>query len=261
MLDTLLDWDNLTLLFYIGMRMTGFVAFSPFFARSGVPMPFRTGLIVMFTLVVWSAYDGPVPAPGSILELAVRLLLELLVGLALNLVIRFFFYIPDQAGELVDTQMGLSMARSYDPGSQASSTVTANLLSQMMLVLFFVCSGHVTLIRLVLDSGDLMPFGTAALGGRLADRCLTLFTECVLLAVKMGFPILGAELMGQVGMGVLMKVIPQINVFAINIELKVVIGLAMLSMMMGPISSYLLEAESYLLTQIKDLLWLMSQGG
>ena len=79
--------------------------------------------------------------------------------------------------------------------------------------------------------------------------------------MKMGFPILGAELMGQVGMGVLMKVIPQINVFAINIELKVVIGLAMLSMMMGPISSYLLEAESYLLTQIKDLLWLMSQGG
>ena len=54
---------------------------------------------------------------------------------------------------------------------------------------------------------------------------------------------LAAELLGQVGMGILMKVIPQINVFAINIELKVIIGLGLLLLLMTPFSEYLLRAE------------------
>ena len=63
--------------------------------------------------------------------------------------------------------------------------------------------------------------------------------------------------MGQVGMGILMKVIPQINVFAINIELKVIIGLAMLLLMLAPFSEYLLSVESQMLHALEEVLALM----
>ena len=261
-MDTgLIDWEALTLFCYIVSRMFGFVMFNPFFSRSGVPATARIGMVLAFTLTAQSAYTGPVHVPVVLLDAMFRFTAEMGVGLALSFVIRFFFYIPEQAGELVDAQMGMAMARNYDPGSQSSSTVTANLLSQMMVVLFFLGNGHVTLIRLMLTSGELIPFGAAALGPRAADRSLALFTECALLAVKMGFPILAAELMGQIGMGILMKVIPQINVFAMNIELKVIMGMVMISLLMAPMGSFLLETESYMLARLQELLTLMTGQG
>ena len=69
-------------------------------------------------------------------------------------------------------------------------------------------------------------------------------------------PILAAELIAQVGMGVLMKVIPQINVFAINIELKVIVGLALLLVLTVPFSEFLLQAEAAMLNALHDVLTL-----
>ena len=74
------------------------------------------------------------------------------------------------------------------------------------------------------------------------------------MGIKLCMPILAAELLGQVGMGILMKVIPQINVFAINIELKVIIGLLLLLVLLTPFSEYLLRAENEMLMQMQHLL-------
>ena len=83
-----------------------------------------------------------------------------------------------------------------------------------------------------------------------------LFAECALLAIKLSLPILATELMGQVGMGILMKVIPQINVFAINIELKVIIGLSML-LLLTPFTDFLLGVESDMLRALEEMLHLI----
>ena len=250
------NWSAFTLFLYILMRMSGLILSSPFFGRNGVPMLFQGGMITFLSITAYSMTEQTVAVPDTLIELSVRLFLELGVGVFINMLIRFVLYIPEQAGEIVDTQMGMSMARSYDPGAQASMTTTANFLSNMTQVLFFVSNGHVTLIRLVLTSGEIVPFGQAAFGDMAANHMVAFFSECVMMAFKLSLPILGAELLGQMGMGILMKAIPQINVFAINIELKVIVGMVMLSALIAPISRYLLEAESILLGSIRDVITL-----
>ena len=78
--------------------------------------------------------------------------------------------------------------------------------------------------------------------------------DCVVLGVKLCMPILAAELLGQLGMGILMKVIPQINVFSINIELKVIIGLGLLLVLIAPFSEVLLKAERTMLNTMSMIL-------
>lgn len=251
------NWTAFTLLLFIVMRMSGFVLFSPIFGRSGIPNMFKAGFALMLSWMVYGVYgDGSIQIPETILELGVRLVMELSLGFLLGMVMRFFFYIPDQAGQLVDMQMGMSMARTYDPTTQSQTTSTANLLNIMALLLFIAANGHITLLRIMLTSSEIVPFGAVALGTQLAERVLELFVECVLLAIKLTFPILGAELMGQVGMGILMKAIPQINVFVINIELKVIIGLFMLLFLIAPMGNFLLEAESLMLDELHNILTL-----
>ncbi len=70
-------------------------------------------------------------------------------------------------------------------------------------------------------------------------------------------PILAAELLGEVGMGVLMKAIPQINAFVINIELKVIIGLLLFFLLLTPINEFLLELESGMLSELGRILRLI----
>ena len=127
-----------------------------------------------------------------------------------------------------------------------------------MSLLFFASNGHCTLIRIFATTGLVVPFGSVALGDGFFGAMIQIFLDCTLLGVKMSMPILAAELMGQVGMGILMKAIPQINVFAINIELKVIVGLVMLLVMIIPLSGYLLNAETEMLLAIQRVLPFMS---
>ena len=123
-----------------------------------------------------------------------------------------------------------------------------------MILLFFAANGHHTLFRILLTSGELVPFGAVRLPPHLASVMVELFAACSVLGVKLCMPILMAEVLGQIGMGILMKVIPQINVFAINIELKVILGLLLLLVLMAPISEFLLAAENQMLAELQRLL-------
>lgn len=251
----MIDWARLTMLLYILMRMSGFVLFSPIFGRSNFPTLFRAGMILVLTWVVFLNTGAAAPVPATVIELVVRMALELAVGYLVSVVMQMFFYlIPQQAGEIVDNQMALTMSKEYDPSSQSSLSVTSTLLTILMMLLFFQFNGHYTLLRILLSSGNIIPFGQAALGPHLPEAAVELFIECFVLSAKLALPILAAELLGQTGMGILMKVIPQINVFVINMEVKLLIGLGLLLLFMHPISEYLLSAEGQMLTAVQHIL-------
>lgn len=252
----MIDWAEFTLFLYIMARMSGFILFNPILGRRGIPALFMAGMILMLSVTATAMEPASVGVPAGTVELMVRLLLELSIGFLLGMAMHFFFFIPQLAGEVVDTQMGMTMAQTYDAGSQANMTVTANILNVLMMMLFFAGNGHHTLLRILLTSGEVVPYGAAALGSQAASAALELFAECAVLGVKLCMPILAAELVGQVGMGILMKVIPQINVFAINIELKVIIGLGLILLLIAPFSEFLLDAEIAMLNGLSELLHL-----
>ena len=239
-----MNWSVLTLFLLITARMTGFVLFNPLFGRRGIPGMVKAGLILMLSLTVYSA------APGQQVQMPSTLL-----GLAL--IVNIFFYIPLMAGSVIDMEMGLAMASTYDPGSGIQVTATSTLLNVLMTLLFFAANGHLTLIRILLRSGGLVPYGGVTPGPELYSTVMDIFVNCTVLGVKLCMPILAAELMGQVGMGIIMKAIPQINVFVINIEVKVIVGLVLILILMTPFSEFLLSVETEMLYAVERALSLM----
>jgi len=255
----MIDWAQLTLFLYIIARMSGFVLFNPILGRVNIPMVFQSGFILVLSVCMYSMTPQSVGVPATTVELIIRLLLELALGFVLGMIVHFFFYIPQLAGSVVDTQMGLSMNQIYDATSRTNNTVTGVMLNVLMTLLFFAANGHHTLLRILLTSGDIIPLGQVGFGEEVAYAMLELFVECTVLAVKLAMPILAAELIGQVGMGVLMKVIPQINVFVINIDIKIIIGLVLVFLLIAPFSEFLLKAESAMLDSMRNIL-ILSAG-
>lgn len=253
----MVDWAQLYLFELIFMRMSGFLLFNPLLGRSNLPAMVKTGMALVLSILVFGTAGRGVPQPDTLVELAFRLLLELGIGLVLGFVMRVVFSVVQIGGEVIDTQMGMTMAQIYDASSQANLSVTASLLNILLILDFFAENGHYTLMRLLTTSGELVPYGAAALGDGVYAYVIELFLACMLLAVKLAMPILAAELLGEVGMGVLMKAIPQINAFVINIELKVIIGLLLFFLLLTPINEFLLELESGMLSELGRILRLI----
>ncbi len=250
----MIDWAELTLFLYVLARMSGFIVFNPILGRRNIPGFFRSGMALVFAVFVFSVAEGTAAAPSGLIDLALHMVLEMSLGFLAGMIVSFFFYIPQLAGSVVDTQMGMTMNQIYDAGSQANMSVTGTLLNALMMLLFFAANGHHTLIRIFMTSEQMIPYGQAALTAQAASAMLEIFIECTVLGLKLCMPVLAAELIAQLGMGVLMKVIPQINVFAINVELKVIIGLGLLFLLIAPFSEFLLEAESAMLDHISRVL-------
>lgn len=256
-----MDWSTLYLFELVLMRVTGFVVSNPIFGRTNFPNIVKAGFIMVLSVFVWSVNDTAVTPPATLVELVIRLLLELAVGIVLSFVMQIFLAVVQVGGEVIDAQMGLNMAQVYDSSSQINMTVTAAIINVLMFLTFFAENGHYTLLRIFLSSGNVVPYGTASLGQAVASGVAEVFFSCMVLAMKLAFPILAAELLGELGMGILMKAIPQINAFVINIELKVIIGLLLLFLFLTPINEFLLEMEGDMLTALSRMLEIISASG
>ena len=244
------------------MRMSGFVLFSPILGRNNIPNYVKAGVILVLS-VFCAGLGGAsgVQPPGTLAELAAELLLELAAGFTLGFLMQLSLAVVQLGGEIIDTQMGMTMAQTYDAGSQINMTVTGSLLNILFMLDFFLENGHYTLMRILLTSAELLPYGAVELGEGAAAYVVEIFCGCMVLAAKLAMPILAAELLGEVGMGILMKAIPQINAFVINIELKVIIGLALLFLFLAPMNEFLLAVEQEMLLQLRQALTVLSASG
>lgn len=132
---------------------------------------------------------------------------------------------------------------------------------QLLVLTFFAENGHYTLLRIFLSSGSVVPYGTVSLGSAVVSGVVEVFAACMVLAVKLALPILAAELLGELGMGILMKAIPQINAFVINMELKIIIGLVLLLAFLTPINEFLLDVEKNMLDTLGGMLQVIAGAG
>ena len=110
----MVDWAQLYLFELIFMRMSGFLLFNPLLGRSNLPAMVKTGMALVLSILVFGTAGTGVPQPDTLVELAFRLLLELGIGLVLGFVMRVVFSVVQIGGEVIDTQMGMTMAQIYD---------------------------------------------------------------------------------------------------------------------------------------------------
>lgn len=144
-----MDWSELYLFTLIFMRVTGFVLFNPILNRSTLTNLFRAGMIMVLSVFVMGVVEeGPAALPGTVVEFGLRLLLELGIGFVLGFVMQLLFMVIQVGGEVIDNQMGLTMAQVYDASSQINMTVTASLLNVLLVLDFFAENGHYTMLRI-----------------------------------------------------------------------------------------------------------------
>lgn len=245
---------QITLFALILMRMSGFVLLNPILGRNNIPSAVKAGFIFILALLVYSVSMEEAVTVDGTLEFGFLLLKEFAAGYAIGFVMELFFFVISYGGYLIDFQLGLSMATVYDPQSNAQMAVTGSLLQAWFVMLFFATDGHLALLRIMVTSARIVPYGGVVITQGLAARMIEIFLTCVEMGVKLSIPIIAAEFLVEVGVGIINKVAPQVSILVVNIQLKLIVGMGLLVILFSPIGSYLGNVISEMMKTIQGIL-------
>ena len=225
-------------------RILALMAVAPPFANSAMPNTMRLviGLAVTFGLTAALPPMTAPPAVGSWLGLSI-IVREIMIGIALGFGMQLAFAALDVAGELVGMQMGLGFATLYDPQSSGQTAVIGELFALMAVLLFLSLNGHLVILTLLAQSFSLLPVGQLLPVSGWKELVMTgslLFGTGLLLAL----PIMAALLITTIAMGILTRVAPQLNLFAVGFPVTLLVGFSMLALAiphLGPAFEHLFE--------------------
>ena len=245
---------QLTLFALIMMRMSGFILLNPIFGRATIPSRAKAGMIFVLTMMVYSGFTGEAFETASMIEFAFLLCKEFVAGYLIGFVMQLFFFIISFTGYIIDYQMGLSMATVYDPQSNAQMAVSGSVLQTWFMLMFFAVDGHLALIRILLTSAEIVPSGGIVFTEGRALKVIDIFVQCVGMGIRLAMPMMAAEFLIEMGVGILNKVVPQISIFVINIQMKLSVGTGLLVLLFAPTGEFIEKIMTTMMKSVQGIL-------
>ncbi|MCM1189531.1 MAG: flagellar biosynthetic protein FliR [bacterium] len=212
------------------VRITCFVYIAPFFSMQNTPARIRIG-ISFFTAVL--LYQALSPADAVVfdttLEYAVIVMKEAAVGLLIGLSANICTSVVNFAGSVADMETGLSMVTLMDPTSRESSSITGVFYQYVLMLMIIVTGMYRYFFSALADTFTLIPINGAVFHtDQLADAVIRFLGDYVIIGFRIVMPIFCAILLLNAILGVLAKVSPQMNMFAVGIQLKILTGFAVM---------------------------------
>lgn len=222
----------ITLFIFPLARILAFIASAPLWSTAGIPR--RTRLIMGIAITVAIAPSLPAMPdvqPASMAGLWI-MLQQMLIGIGMGFAARIVFAAFDMAGEFIGLQMGLGFATFFDPLSSSQTPVIAEFYSLIALMLLLSMNGHLLYFATLAQSFSAIPVSATPLAAaswlNLAELGSKIFSAGLLLAL----PVVVALMITNVGLAVLTRAAPQLNIFALGFPLTLIGGFAAIAISM-----------------------------
>ena len=219
----------------IFVRVSCFVYIAPYFGMNDTPARIRIG-ISFFT--AWLLYETLTPVDAvvvdTVMEYAVIVMKEAIAGLLIGFGANICMAVVNFAGSIADMETGLSMATLLDPATKETTSITG-VLYQYSFMLMLIASGmYRYLFGALADSFTLIPVnGVVFHADSLLQSMTEFMSDYILIGFRIVLPIFCVILLLNAILGVLAKVSPQLNMFAVGIQLKVLAGLTAMFLTTG----------------------------
>lgn len=215
----------------IFMRVGAALMVLPGIGDSVVPARFRLLLALLISLLVAPVLADALPAlPDSPVVLALLALGEIVIGVFLGLVARLVLTAVDVAGTVISFNLSLANAFVFNPSITAQSSLIGTFLTTVAVLLILVSDLHHLMLLGVVDSYAMFAPGMALPAGDLAETVSRQVSAAFAIGVRMAAPFLVIGLIFYLGLGLMARLMPQIQVFFIAIPIQILIGILVLAL-------------------------------
>jgi len=235
-------------------RVSGLVMTAPIFGTTDVPMQARGLLAVALALLVMPMVWGQSLAPpGNLVNYVVIVGAEVLVGFTLGMAVNTLLAGIQVAANVIGQMSGLQMAEIYNPTSDTTGPVFAQIMFYVTLAVFVLIGGHRKLLGALLDTFVWLPPGLGGMPTGLADATTDLVAQSFILAVRAAAPTMTALLLSQLVLGLIGRTMPQLNINALGFGVNSLVGMGMLALSLGAMVWMFQEQVDSLLETVLDV--------
>lgn len=212
------------------VRVSCFVFVAPFFSMRNTPANVRIGLSFFTSLLLYQALTPRAAIEYStVIDYAIIVMKEAVVGLLIGLAATICSTIVNFAGSIADMETGLSMVTLMDPTTRENTSITGVLYQYVLMLLLIATGMYRYLFGALADTFVLIPVNGAVFSGAsLVDSMLGFLSDYVIIGFRIVLPVFCAILLLNAVLGILAKVSPQMNMFAVGIQLKILVGLSVI---------------------------------
>ncbi|PCJ34600.1 MAG: flagellar biosynthetic protein FliR [Alphaproteobacteria bacterium] len=211
--------------FLVFSRLGAMFMLLPALGETAIPMRVRLVMALAVSFLIYTLVSASLPAmPGSALMLGLLIVIEVFIGVMIGTAIRLLLSALHTAGTIIAMQTGLAMAMAFDPAQGAQSALMSTFLTLMAVVLIFITNMHYMMIAAMLDSYSLFPVGTEINTADFAETVIRTVANSFLIGIQIASPFIVYGLIFNVGLGIIARLMPQLQVFFIAMPLNILIG-------------------------------------
>lgn len=181
------------------------------------------------------------PLPGDVLSLFVMCLGEVAIGVFLAMLVQIMMSALELAGNMVATQANLANALVFDPVTEQQAALVTGFFSNLAVLLILMTGMHHLFLRALIDSYGIFTPGQPLPMGDFAEALVKGMGAAFAVALQLSAPVVISGLVFQIGMGLLSRLMPQMQVFFVVMPLQTLMGLAVLMISLSSLMLWFLR--------------------
>jgi len=239
-------------------RVTGLFVFAPVLSSDVIPGRIKALFAISLAFAAYAvltpalAAHGAIPLPTTLLELGALVGFELLVGVAIGLFAALPMLASELGGLIVGQQLGLGLARAYNPAMESESDVVGQLLFYIALTVFVGVGGLEILFSVLLNTFATIPPGQFRVSGDFIHLMAGMLTSAFELAIRIAAPVLCLIFLESFALGFMNKTAPAFNILSLGFPIRILVGTVALAAALGPIHQGLLDLTGDALNAMID---------
>lgn len=257
MVDLSFSLYELEYFLLIVVRITAFIFVAPFFSMPNTPRRVRIALGIFIAVMVYNIME-PVPVEySSVLGYAIIVIKEAMVGLIIGYGAAICVSILNFAGHTIDTEIGLSMVSIFDPVSKEQTTITGTYYNYTVMLLLLISGLYQYILSAIVYSFTVIPINGAVFSSeKLLTSMVTFLGDYLSIGFRIVLPVFAAIMLLNTILGILAKISPQLNMFAVGIQLKILVGLSIMFFTV----SLLPGVSSFVTAEVKKMITLFTEA-
>ena len=224
-------------------RIGAMVMLLPGLGESNIPVRIKLSIALLLTLIILplhrQAYQVDIGSMASLLVLTMH---EIVIGILLGATARVTLAALQVAGSVIAQQMGLGFVTSVDPTQGQQGVLIGNFLTMLGVTLLFATDSHHLVIAALNDSYKIFAPGESMASGDVASLATRAFSAAFRIGLQLSAPFLVFGLVFNIGLGVLARLMPQMQVYFVGVPLSILAGFLILALvitaMMGSFLDY-----------------------
>ncbi|HBA68375.1 MAG TPA: flagellar biosynthetic protein FliR [Lachnospiraceae bacterium] len=250
MLEYGFTYGDLEYFLLIFIRVVSFVFIAPFFSMSNTPKNVRVALSFFVAFLLYQSMPRQEVVYDSLIGYTIVILKEVVTGLLIGFAANLCSTIVAFAGQIASMEMGLSMASMMDPTTRENTTVTGVYYNYIILLLLMSSGMHRYFLKALAETYILIPVNGAVLDHeKLLNAMIEFLSDYIIIGFRICLPIFAVMIILNAVLGVLAKVSPQLNMFAVGMQMKVLVGLSILLVT----ASMLPDAANFIYDQMRRM--------